>query len=113
MQGMSAVNGTALTDIAHLRQSVADILSTPIGSRVMLRAYGSRLFELVDTPLNNSGLMDVYEAVITALGRWEPRLSVSNVDVTPALGALNLTITGVYTPTAQNVTLDRIKVGAS
>jgi phage baseplate assembly protein W len=40
----------------RLRQSIADILSTPVGSRVMRRAHGSRLHELAHLPHAGSGV---------------------------------------------------------
>ena len=42
--GMNAGSGHAITDNEHIAQSIGDILLTPIGSRVMRRAYGSQLF---------------------------------------------------------------------
>ena len=47
MTGMDRETGKSLSGIEHLRQSIRDILTTPIGSRVMRRDYGSRLFELL------------------------------------------------------------------
>ncbi|MBJ3641459.1 baseplate assembly protein, partial [Salmonella enterica subsp. enterica serovar Weltevreden] len=44
--GMNASSGHAITDNEHIAQSIGDILLTPIGSRVMRRAYGSQLFNL-------------------------------------------------------------------
>ncbi|MBM7063155.1 hypothetical protein JQX08_20755 [Pseudomonas sp. UL073] len=38
---MSAKTGRTLTSSAHLSQSIADILTTTIGSRVMRREYGT------------------------------------------------------------------------
>jgi phage baseplate assembly protein W len=52
MIGMSAATGKALGDLSYLRQSIRDILTTPKGSRVMRRGYGSDLFELIDAPMN-------------------------------------------------------------
>jgi hypothetical protein len=46
----------ALEGIDHLKQSIIDILTTPIGSRVMRRDYGSRLFELVDIHFKTEGI---------------------------------------------------------
>ena len=43
LSGMDASTGQPLTGSAHLVQSIRDILTTPIGSRVMRRDYGSRL----------------------------------------------------------------------
>lgn len=34
MAGMSRVTGAVMTGLEHIRQSVADVLSTPIGTRV-------------------------------------------------------------------------------
>jgi phage baseplate assembly protein W len=79
---MDAVTGQPLEGIAHLRQSIQDILRTPIGTRVMRCDYGSRLFELLDRPMNNALLVEIYAATAEALSRWEPRLQVSRVRVT-------------------------------
>ncbi len=67
---------------AHIEQSIADILTTPIGSRVMRLAYGSRLFELIDRPVNQMWKLEVYVAVAEALSRWEPRVDVKQVRIT-------------------------------
>ena len=52
--GMNRHTGKALDGFNHLRQSVADILSTRKGTRVMRREYGSDLAGLVDRPMNAS-----------------------------------------------------------
>ncbi len=52
MRGMDAKTGKALEAIDHLKQSIIDILTTPVSSRIMRRDYGSRLFELVDKPID-------------------------------------------------------------
>jgi len=79
MRGVDRNTGKALSGLDHLRQSIADVLTTPIGSRVMRRDYGSRLFELADAPINRSTLVALYAATADALGRWEPRLRVRRV----------------------------------
>ncbi len=80
---------------AHLAQSIADILTTPRGTRVMRRDYGSDLLDLVDAPMNGETLIDVYAATADALDRWEPRLKLTRVEVTSALaGALELRLEG-------------------
>lgn len=50
MQGMNVHTGRSIAGLEHLRQSITDILSPPIGSRIMRREYGSRLFKRVDVP---------------------------------------------------------------
>jgi len=81
MIGMSARTGRTLSDSAHLAQSIADILTTPIGSRVMRREYGSQLPDLIDAPLNDATRLQAYAATAMALMRWEPRIRLSRVQL--------------------------------
>lgn len=107
MPGMSRETGRLLDDLAHLRQSVADILTTPIGSRVMRRDYGSRLFDLVDAPINARGLGEIYAATVDALRRWEPRIAVRRVRVLEAAsGRLALALEADFRDGAQRRRLD-------
>lgn len=111
MNGMHRENGQPLVGIDHLRQSIRDILTTPIGSRVMRRDYGSRLFELVDAPLNPVTLTDIYVATAEALRRWEPRFLLTQVQaeaVTP--GQVTLTLTGEYLPDGQAIVLEGVEL---
>ncbi len=79
MNGMNKHTGRAISGIEHIQQSVSDILSTPVGSRVMRREYGSLLPEMLDQPLNNASLVRAYAAIVMALIRWEPRIRINAV----------------------------------
>ena len=104
MLGINAQTGQPLAGIDHLRQSVRDILTTRIGTRVMRRDYGSRLPALVDHPMTPRLAMDVYGAVAEALHRWEPRLRLSRVRIVSAVaGRLVIELEGVYRPDGQMV----------
>ncbi len=81
MIGMSATTGRTLSESAHLAQSIADILTTPIGSRVMRREYGSQLPDLIDAPFNDATRLQAYAATAMALMRWEPRIRLSRVQL--------------------------------
>ncbi|MES2421467.1 MAG: GPW/gp25 family protein [Pseudomonadota bacterium] len=81
MTGMSAVTGKLLDGVAHIRQSIGDILSTPIGTRIARRDYGSLLPELVDQPMNALGRMRLMAATALAIQRWEPRIKLSAVAI--------------------------------
>ena len=106
MRGMHKQSGKALSDEAHLHQSIADILTTPIGSRVMRRDYGSRLFELVDQPINHHTLVDFYAATAGALAQWEPRFTLTRVQVTSiSEGQLTLVLEGRYNNELQTIRL--------
>ena len=55
---MNRFTGEKITDeTAHIKQSIADILLTPIGSRIQRRDYGSRIPELIDRPMNHALLL--------------------------------------------------------
>lgn len=111
MRGMHAEAGAALEGIAHLRQSVRDILATPIGARVMRRDYGSRVPALIDAPITRALAVHVFAAVAEALERWEPRLALTRVAVADAApGRLTLDLEGVYLPDAAPVRLEGLVV---
>lgn len=103
MRGINATTGKALEGIDHLAQSISDILTTPIGSRVMRRTYGSLLPRLIDQPFNASTRIQLFAAIAGALMRWEPRLQLSRVWLalgdTP--GAVVVTLEGTRTDTPQ------------
>ncbi|MBU9413686.1 GPW/gp25 family protein [Burkholderia multivorans] len=80
MIGMNARTGRAIAGQAHIEQSAADILFTPLGTRVMRRDYGSLLPTLIDGPVNPLMRMRVMAASVMALARWEPRIQVNQVD---------------------------------
>lgn len=84
MIGMAQNTGRKVEGDVHLVQSIGDILSTPIGSRVMRRDYGSDLPNIIDQPLNGDTLIDVYLATAEALQLWEPRVTVERVQITKA-----------------------------
>ncbi|MGL4827152.1 MAG: GPW/gp25 family protein, partial [Vibrionaceae bacterium] len=47
---MNRFTGYSISELQHIKQSIQDILTTPLGSRVMRRDYGSAIFELIDQP---------------------------------------------------------------
>lgn len=111
MNGVNASDGKSLSGLNHLRQSIRDILTTPIGTRVMRRDYGSRLFQLIDAPLNRSTLMDIYAATAEALLTWEPRFRLLKVSVAQAEpGRVSLDLRGEYLPDGILITLDGVEV---
>jgi len=81
MRGMNRITGKELSGIEHLKQSITDILTTPIGSRVMRRDYGARLFELIDRPIEIGFAVELYMATAEALQKWEKRFKLERVQV--------------------------------
>jgi phage baseplate assembly protein W len=80
MQGMDKNTGRLITDEqAHVRQSIDDIITTPINSRIMRRDYGSLLPELIDHPLNTATILKLIAATAMAILHWEPRFKLKQI----------------------------------
>lgn len=89
---MDAHTGARLTGEADIAQSVVRILTTPIGTRVMRRSFGSHLADLIDTPLNAKTRILWVAATAGALRRWEPRIAVERVQVNALGGHVEISI---------------------
>lgn len=77
----------------------------------MRRAYGSRLFELIDAPLNRNTLLDLYAATAEALDRWEPRFKlVTCKAVAFEPGRVELELVGKYLIDGQTIKLSGIVI---
>jgi phage baseplate assembly protein W len=64
-----------------VRQSIFIILDTEAGERVMLPEFGCGLRRYLMQPNNAATRADIERAVNLALQRWEPRIKVTQVDV--------------------------------
>lgn len=80
---MNRHTGRRISTDDHIRQSVGDILTTPIGSRIMRRTYGSVIPDLIDQPFNDATRLRLIAATHIALARWEPRVTVASA--TPSI----------------------------
>jgi len=102
LTGMSRTTGAALSGIAHLEQSLGDLISTPLGTRVMRRDYGCLMFDLLDAPLHAATGLLCVNAIAMAVTRWEPRLTLTQVllsgDVANGQPALTLVGTDAQAP---------------
>ncbi|MFG0400311.1 GPW/gp25 family protein [Pseudomonas sp. zjy_11] len=97
MIGVDRRTGQPLSGLDHLKQSIEDILTTPLGSRRMRPDYGSNLRRFVDLPVNEGWKSAVQAEVARALGRWEPRVQLERVKVISVLeGQIGLELTGQY-----------------
>lgn len=90
-QGMSKITGELLPTDDHLRQSIYDILTTPMGSRLIRREYGSLLPFLIDEPVNPATKLKIMSAIATSIIKYEPRVKVSQVTLAMNTDATNTT----------------------
>lgn len=89
---MSRRTGLNLDNLTEqIRQSVEDILTTPVGSRVMRRNYGSLLPFMIDAPFNEVTRIQLFAAAATALIQWEDRVNLESISIEPVeQGKFNL-----------------------
>lgn len=104
--GMNAKTGQSLTDNEHIRQSIADILRTPIGSRVMRRQYGSLLYDLIDQPQNPALRLKIMSACYMALMQCEPRVRLQSIDyIRSDVGEMGVSLSGVIMQTGEPISI--------
>lgn len=65
-----------------IEQSIAIILGTRLGERVMRPTFGCRAQELMFEPRDATTFTLMRTYVDEALRYWEPRINVTNVDIT-------------------------------
>lgn len=97
MIGMDRRTGLPISGVGHLRQSIEDILTTPLGSRLMRPEYGSTIRRFVDLPVSEGWKSAVQAEAARALKRWEPRLDLTRVQVLSVLdGRITFRLSGTY-----------------
>ena len=102
--GMNSQTGLSISEVEHIRQSVRDILVTPVGSRVMRREYGSLLSALIDQPQTLALRLQIMAACYSAIQKWEPRIRLTSISFeTGDAGEMYVDITGMRTDTGASV----------
>lgn len=72
-----------IDDDAAIRQSIYIIINTVPGERVMRPEFGCEIHALIFWPANYQTAALAERYVREALARWEPRIILRQVDVTP------------------------------
>ncbi|MGO2506331.1 MAG: GPW/gp25 family protein [Psychrobacter alimentarius] len=110
-KGINRHNGQAINSLEHLKQSLHDILTTPIGSRVMRRDYGSMLPFLLDQPMNARTLMQMRASIVHCLSKWERRVTPTSILIAGS-ASTGIDITIEYKTkdieAGQNIILERL-----
>lgn len=108
------LTGTEVDELASIRASIATILATPVGTRVMRRDFGSHIFDLTDSPGSATGALALIAASADAIARWEPRVTLKSAHVSIGYdGATTIAVTCAVDGTDLTITADaRIGGGA-
>ena len=108
---MNINDGKEISEINHLKQSIANILTTPIGSRAMRRDYGSNLFNKIDRPINGELIAEIYLDIVESLFIWEPRFEVDQVVVGEInQGKIIIDLEGGFLKSGEKITLTNIEI---
>lgn len=108
---MNIITGKSISEINHLRQSISNILTTPIGSRVMRRDYGSNLFNKIDRPINGELIAEIYLDIVESLFIWEPRFELDQVFVQEVIkGKITIDLEGSFLSNGEKITLENIEI---
>lgn len=84
-----------VSDDTALRQSLRIIIFTIPGERVMRPTFGCEIHSLVFAPANEETAALAERFIREAVERWEPRVNLTDVTVTPGateLGELNIAL---------------------
>ena len=112
--GIDPVSGTVVDELAHIRASIAEILKTPVGTRVMRRAFGSHVFDLIDEPGDPVTAVQVLSAAADAIERWEPRVRYTSGNLTVTLdGTAVLRSVCRVKASGLTITADTVVAGAA
>lgn len=102
--GMDLITGKAIYSLSDaVRASILDILTTPRGSRPMRPNYGLNMVEIVDRPVNEA--LDLYILIAEAIGEWEPRFRLKEVQAEADGGRLRFALFGEVRETGESLTV--------
>lgn len=112
---MSREIGSNLSEFEHIKQSIQDIISTPLGSRIMRRSYGTQLFNLIDQPTSEALYLKIYSTIYSSILQWENRIDVSQININSLSAGqmvIDLEFTLTKTGQAQNLNIP-VSIGAT
>lgn len=72
-----------VSGVEDVHQALRILFATNVGERPMLRAFGSELASLVFAPVSQSLITRLQSTVRSAIERFEPRVRLLEVEVTP------------------------------
>lgn len=105
--GIDRVTFQPITGWDHIKQSIAYLLATPIGSRVLRRKAGAGVESRIDRPQSETEILGLYMDIATALEPrvvdgvqlGEPRFRLTQIVFNPSeTGVILVELTGIEYP---------------
>lgn len=100
--------GKAISSIQRIQQIIQDILTTRKGTRLMRPEYGSYIPLLIDSAMNDAGILRLKAAIATAIVINEPTLSVTKIQISTntkghAIADIHIKTNGATQPISVNL----------
>jgi uncharacterized protein len=70
-------------DVEAIQNSIKNIMETRKGSRRMLPEFGVNIYELLFEPMDDITARAIGESMLYSIEMWEPRISITNLNVFP------------------------------
>lgn len=106
-------DGAISAELVTGLQNIYTLLSTPLGSRVYNRSWGSNLPNLLDLPINNTTQLLVSSQIAIDIEKnlYDFLVESVSVDLSEAVGGtMNITINLFFVPENRFVTLAGVKL---
>jgi phage baseplate assembly protein W len=106
-------DGAISAELVTGLQNIYTLLSTPLGSRVYNRAWGSNLPNLLDLPINDTTQLLVSSQIAIDIEKnlYDFLVESVSVDLSEAVsGTMNITINLFFVPENRFVTLAGVKL---
>jgi len=87
----------SLTNIELVKRDINNQFATPMGSRVMLPDFGTRIFELLFDPFDEQTKNAIIEDAVNVV-QSEPRVQLVNIDVFQEDQTLTVGMTLLFKP---------------
>jgi len=87
-----------------IEASIRNLIIWPYNNRYFNRSFGSRLYELIEEPVNRNTLFFSREFVMESIKQWEPRVRIIDVITNQGDTSSKLSITIKYTIKTTNTT---------
>jgi phage baseplate assembly protein W len=94
--------------VDQIKADLLQLLLTNPGERVMLPTYGTPLRELIFEPNDNTLLNNARQMISNAILTWEPRIVVTQLEVTNNPPKTSLNVNDTYTE-SESILYIRIK----
>ena len=85
-----------LSERERFRQAIADIITTPVGTRVLVGEYGCHAYRFIDYPAVPVTFQKIRASIIHAIRKWEPAAASIRVQISRTSGRYKATIYSVF-----------------